>query len=66
MPLKGLGFCVCAAELCSPPEILIKFLKLQTVNYQSLTYMDVCVEPVLLLLYADIFFFFKMLGRVKW
>jgi len=55
MPLKGLCFCVCATELRSPRKVLIKFLKLQTSTYQSLTYPGVCVKPVLLLFHADIF-----------
>lgn len=55
MPLKGLCYWVCVTELRSPQEVLIKFLKLKTLHYQSLTYMDVCVKSVLLLFHADAF-----------
>lgn len=48
---------VCETEFRSPQEVLIKFLKLQTWNSQSLTQMDVCVKLVLLLLHTNIFSF---------
>lgn len=57
MPSKGRCVCVCETEFHSSQEVLIKFLKLQTWNSQSLTQMDVCVKLVLLLLHTDIFSF---------
>lgn len=48
---------MCLTEFFSPPEVLIKFLKFQTWNSQSLTQMDVGVKLFLLLVHTDIFSF---------